>query len=472
MNIRAINWRRAAPGIAAAAILLGLIGWAAAGQLRPAVLGFSPEASATSVLTGTSIEIAFSRGMDEASVMERLVIRPETVGAFEWQGNTLVFRPEGAWGRGEEVTVRLLPGARSTLGLAIREEINWSFTVSRVLLAYLWPADGAADIYALDAISGETQQWTLGADVQGFDASAGGTKIYYSSGNGEGGSDLRLLDRASGEDTLLLACGRDSCTDPAVSFDEEWLAFERLDADLNAVSQVWLLALGEGEAERASAILHLSRAPSWSPSGRLAYYDEDERAFIALDVDNGEETAIPNALGDTYAWLPEGEGLAAPEAVEVELSTLRGPTGEAEFSEPEEGELAPVEALASHLFAYENGGEGIDLSRNTLVEDASPAFSPNGHWLAFARKYIDAQRWTPGRQLWLMRPDGSQQHPLTNDGDFNHTSFAWHPGSGQLAYVRFNQTALTRPPELWIIDIVDGETIQLVINAYDPLWVP
>jgi Tol biopolymer transport system component len=388
-----------------------------------------------------------------------------------------MFTPEQAWGRGEEVTVRLLPGARSTLGLAIQEEIDWSFTVSRVLLAYLWPADGAADIYALDAISGETQQWTFGADVQGFDASADGTKIYYSSGNDEGGSDLRLFDRASGADSLLLACGRDSCTGPAVSPEGARLAFERLAADLNAVSEVWLLPLGGSQAERVSAILHISRAPSWSPAGQLAYYDEGERAFIVLDVDSGEEAVIPNVLGDAYAWLPgggelPGEGLAAPEAVEVELSTLRGPTGEAEFSEPGEEELAPVEAVASYLFAYENGGEGIDLSRNTLVEDASPAFSPNGRWLAFARKYIDAQRWTPGRQLWLMLPDGSEQQPLTNDGDFNHTSFAWHPDSGQLAYVRFNQTALTRPPELWIIDILDGETIQLVINAYGPQWVP
>ncbi len=39
-----------------------------------------------------------------------------------------------------------------------------------------------------------------------------------------------------------------------------------------------------------------------------------------------------------------------------------------------------------------------NLSGEDQVEDYSPAVSPDGTQLAFARDYFDA-RWTPGRQL-------------------------------------------------------------------------
>ena len=62
---------------------------------------------------------------------------------------------------------------------------------------------------------------------------------------------------------------------------------------------------------------------------------------------------------------------------------------------------------------------GVDVAGGTkrLVSEGDvtrPAWSPNGHRIAYARAYIPER---PARQhdIWTMRPDGSDARPLTND---------------------------------------------------------
>ena len=113
-----------------------------------------------------------------------------------------------------------------------------------------------------------------------------------------------------------------------------------------------------------------------------------------------------------------------------------------------------------------------DLTKASQIEDSMPAYSPDGAWIAFARRYLDSTRWTPGRQLWLMRPDGSDAHPLTQAGDYNHFDFVWSLDSKQIAFVRFNQTVLTEPAELWLINADGSQPIKLVEGGFAPQWIP
>ena len=106
------------------------------------------------------------------------------------------------------------------------------------------------------------------------------------------------------------------------------------------------------------------------------------------------------------------------------------------------------------------------------LEDTAPAFSPDGNWLAFARKYLTLALWTPGRQIWLMRPDGTEARQVTNTPDTNHYNLAWSPDGSRIAYSRFNQNAPTDPPEIWLVDPTSGEEAQLVIGGYAPKWIP
>jgi Tol biopolymer transport system component len=121
-------------------------------------------------------------------------------------------------------------------------------------------------------------------------------------------------------------------------------------------------------------------------------------------------------------------------------------------------------------------GQVRTLTDTPLVEDFSPAFSPNGVTLAFTRRFLDDERWTPGRQIWLMTmpaagSDPSQIKPLTISPDYLYTALAWHPEGTKLAAVRFNVTLLTEPPEIWLLDL-GGGAVRLVIGGFSPQWIP
>ena len=125
----------------------------------------------------------------------------------------------------------------------------------------------------------------------------------------------------------------------------------------------------------------------------------------------------------------------------------------------------------SHLILFDwQSGVTQDLTAGQGIEDVVPAYSPNGALLAFARKYLDVNRWTPGRQIWLMDTETGEANALTDDPLFNHYDFVWSQSGDRLAYARFDQSALTQPPEIWMIDPYTGQATQLIEGGYSPQW--
>jgi Tol biopolymer transport system component len=248
------------------------------------------------------------------------------------------------------------------------------------------------------------------------------------------------------------------------------LAFERAPLPGSASSlfpQVWLLDLpgssneGEGSLteELASDPDHPAHTPAWSSRGLLVYYDVIEKAYIVLDPENGTTMAFPNESGETGSWSPEGSYFVAPEILSLPAGQGTQESGDA--------------ISASHLIRFDpETGSSRDLSQGPFVEDTSPSVSPDGSHLAFARRYLDASRWTPGRQAWVMRTDGSQAIPLSNAPSYSHSAFAWSPDGRQVAYLRFNQETLTDPLELWTVSSDGSDPTQLVIGGFAPQWIP
>jgi hypothetical protein len=507
----AYNWpmstRRVALFLASVVIVAGL---AVAYRLAtPRLLSFYPGEGDRDIPGTVSLRLDFSRSMQNEDILERLSINPAIEGAFAWEGNTLIFTPGQAWPAGETITASLASGARAKgfPRLAITRGMSWSFAIGQPRLLYLWPAGEVANLYTLNLATGQSEQlsnsqsgwldfsisWSggyqAGIDKPGNEdgnqeeGSAGGdvgqgnptpdTEIYFSERNASGGSDLFRIGlgelEAGGRAQRLLSCLQALCRSPQPAPDGSLLAFERSPLPGSGQSlfpQVWLLRLGgEGEIDQQSEHEfpagdpgHPGRLPAWSASGVLAYYDVTRKGFSLLDPLSGETAFFANETGEAGAWSPDGEVFVAPEI----LSPARAGTGAA-GSGPE----------ASQLFAFELlSGTSRNLSLEASSEDTSPAFSPDGAQVAFARKFLDAERWTPGRQIWLMNADGSQARQLTSDPQFHHSAFAWSPDGGMLAYLRFNQDQPGDPVELWWMDVNTGERNLIIPGGYAPLWIP
>ncbi|MBN1149149.1 MAG: PD40 domain-containing protein [Anaerolineales bacterium] len=454
----------------------------------PRLLAVSPPDGASALPAGSGFSLSFSRPMQAGSVAERLEIQPDVEGILAWEQNTLTFTPAQPWPAGTSVQVRLAAGSRASglLALPIPKETSWSFTIRLPRLAYLYPAQGPANIYILNPLSGESTPLTNSpSGVQDFQVNAKGSAIYYSARSGAGGSNIyRLLlsgdqlhpqkgeNEAQAEapsPELILPCPEALCRSLAVSPDEQYLAYEHTalpGSDQPNYPQVRMISLAPENlpATESSSTLalpsHQTLQPSWSPDGYLTFYDTNTAAFIIMDAGAGERARLPNQTGQPGAWHPNGRFYLAAEIFFLDENIS--------------DTLTDLEPLAnSHLLLFDwQSGAMQDLTPGENMEDTAPAFSPDGEYLAFARKFLDIQNWTPGRQLWLLHLGDSQARPLTDDPLYNHFELAWSPAGDRLAYVRFNQGALTEPPEIWLIDPFNGQATQLVLGGYAPQWMP
>ena len=436
-----------------AAIGLAVLAW----SQTPRLVAVSPLDGAVDVPAASPLRLDFSAPMEAESVTERLLFTPNRPGAFTWQENTLIFTPSQPWPSGETVTVTLADGARGqellSFGLA---EQSWSFTTAQTLLAYLWPASGAADLYALDPLTGDIRRLTTNANILDYTFSPDGLLVYYSASNAQGGADLYVLARTAGDaPRRLLACGQIACRAPVISPDGKTLAYESVPHATSAqVVQVWLFDLAAGSAAALGDLAHENSQPRWSASGKLAYYDQTSQAYIIYEPQTGSSLRLSNLTGQGGSWSPDGRYFIAAEISFIRLD-------------------ASTDLGISRLIRYDaESGAAVNLTSATDVEDVTPVYSPDGSLIAFGRKYVDPERWTLGRPLWFMAGDGSAVRQVMTDPLRVDYDFAWSLDSQQLAFVRFDVGAPTSPPELWLVNADGTNPLELVVGGYAPQWVP
>jgi hypothetical protein len=473
-------------------VLLGLIGAVAWGT--PRLLAASPADGAQDAPAGSALELTFSREMLAETVLERLEIQPQVPGDYAWQGNRLTFTPRDPWPPGASVQVKLKAGGRASRfpPLPLLQDFETSFTVRQPRLAFLYPSDGPANIFLHNPLTGAIDPLTnVFSGVLDFDVSPDDAWLYYSASNTQGGSDLfRLSLSGEGEaqpgapapsftqPETVLACPQAQCRAVDVSPDGKFLAFERqaLSGGEGAeYARVWIMPLGVGgEPFLAGEPDHQTLQPAWSANGLLAFYDVNQAAYLISEPGVGERARFPNQTGQPGDWQPDGAIFAAAEIFFLDPGASSA--------------LQNLERLAdSHLLFYDvNGGETQDLTDLEGIEDVGPAFSPDGAYLAFGRKFLDVRQWSPGRQLWLRRLSDGETFQLTNDPLYNHYDFAWSPDSDRLAFVRFNQSLLTEPPEVWTLNLtpagaaadaaadtaISSGATQIIIGGFAPQWIP
>lgn len=440
----------------------------------PRLVQIYPTDADGNVPAGAQLKLVFSIPVDVESIHSHLKTKPAMAGVFDVEGANVTFTPDSLWESGGTVTVTLESGIRSAIWphLPTFQEQTWSFHISRPLLAYLYPSDGLAELYTVDLQNGDVRQLTdsLGG-VLDFTINTPGTRIYYSTGQGGDGTTIYELDRVTLESKILLRCTQSLCRYLAVSPDEAYLAYEQTmlgNPGQTNTPQVMMLPLekngGNDQEKRvqpypAADPTHRTQQPQWSPTGLLTYYDHDLSAFIVGDIEKDEVVQFPSQTGIPGTWHPSGKSYVFPEIYSNEIAN------------PElSAELGAIPS--SRLLQYSLDGTFVDLTGVDDVEDASPAFSPDGDYLVFGRKYLDIMRWTPGRQLLIMDTNTQKSQAITNEPEENHYDFAWSPDGNLLAFTRFNKSQLTSPPEVWLTDTDGTYKNQIISGGYAPRWIP
>lgn len=222
------------------------------------------------------------------------------------------------------------------------------------------------------------------------------------------------------------------------------IAFWRTAAPFGPGSLWMMNADGTGKRQLTSDVD--ARDPAWDPTGtRLAYTGPGQGSFDiwslrAADGQDRHRVTQGPATDFEPAWSPNGSRIAFTRGFQ------QGDAGDVYAVGPAGGPVTPITSSPAydHQVAWAPGGArltyerdfahsssifvvGVDGSSPIRLTtgpffDTGPAFSPRGNRIAFGTD-------RPGQtfpDLWLMRPDGTNQHGLI-DLDFANGFPDWQP---------------------------------------------
>jgi Tol biopolymer transport system component len=315
-------------------------------------------------------------------------------------------------------------------------------------------AEGIDQLFIINSQGGQPAQLTHEEfGVWDYTQAPDRQTITYATLRSDGGSDLGEVAADGGGARPLLICPEAACSGAAWSPDGRRLVYERRNTLLTSTEpgppHLWWLDPATGETTPVFEDREWQGyGARWSPDGNwLSYVAPTKQGVQVYNVNDGRSFLIPSQMGGLAPWSPKGDALLVSEI------------------QPQE------EGFAVHLFQVNAAsGQLTDLSgADAQVEDSSAAWSPDGTWIALTRKVAGAAM---GKQIWLIRSDGSGARYLTNEMDTNHSLPEWSPDGRYLLYQRYPLKELGAQPGIWLLDIQTGRTQELMTPANRPTWLP
>lgn len=194
---------------------------------------------------------------------------------------------------------------------------------------------------------------------------------------------------------------------------------------------LWTMAVNGQRRKRLTKGNGDTLAPTWSPDGkRIAYVDlavengSNYALFVIRTTGKGRKRIVRGAqYQNNPAWSPDGK-LIMFERGDY-LWTVK-PTGRGQkrigvgmsASWSPDGENVAFDKNGS-VWVMKANGTDAHLVAQVPSSTAGIAWSPDGKWIAYAI----ADR----GDVMLVRPDGSDEHALTDEPDVFHSEPAWQP---------------------------------------------
>jgi len=403
-----------------------------------------------------TITLKFSESVDPQLTESLLDTQPKIDGTYQWvDPQTLQIVPIGPFDLGTVYKLTLHSGAVTQSKHKLKNDKSWDFKVRTALVVYLNTQNDQSSIWAMDLKKDLSYALTdSSTKVVGFDTSHDGEFIVFYSANTKGGVDLWRVSRAGGDAAILLDCGLDRCTAPAISPDGTRVAYSREAAgpgpDLPYGSpRVWLLDLKSGKDGPVYENQQvLGYNPAWSPDGmRLASYDGIANQIHLLDVVSGEQLLFPSNTGGPVTWSPDSTKFLFTDA------------GQNQFGLRTRVRMADLDLNETYTLIGES--DDHDFSYYSL------SWSPVDNNVVLGMRINSDD---PAQKFWLFDPSMLDGTVIADQPNYAYNSPCWDIWGAALVFQQFKLKGAFKPEiGLW----KPGFQEPLVIaEGFMPHWLP
>jgi dipeptidyl aminopeptidase/acylaminoacyl peptidase len=241
-------------------------------------------------------------------------------------------------------------------------------------------------------------------------------------------------------------------------------------------SSVYVTAADGSSTRRLTRADAKDGLPRWSPDGKhIAFCSnrEDKPQVWMIRADGGEAwqvTTFSEGVA-TFSWSPDGQSL-----VVVSKSTAESEAQDAGADDEEKSDVRHITKIRykadgegfldfkpKHLWVVPAfGGEPRQLT-SADVNDLQPAWSPNGHEIAFVTNRTDGREMNSVTEIWAVVAGGGQERAILSGDDANFDSPSWSPDGATLAVLgnRHPVAGGAYNQQLWVVPAGGGEPTNL-----------
>ena len=261
--------------------------------------------------------------------------------------------------------------------------------------------------------------------------------------------------------------------DPQISADGAWVAYTVETASLKedkSETRVWIVPSGAGEAIAMTVENETSTHPRWSPDGKylafLSGRNDGKTQVYLLNRLGGEAQKITDTVQDVedFAWAPDAKRMVLvlrdPKPEEIEEARERtkdeasGEAGEKSQGSKKSKTPPPIvvdryqfkfdevgylDRRRTHLYVFDVTTKNMTQVTSGDFDDAEPAWSPDGNWLAFSSKRTlpDPDR-NYDRNIFVVAADNKDKGEHTRQVTTNpgpDAQPAWSPDGKWITYL-------------------------------------